>query len=174
MLLQFSKPEIINSLENFNNSLICFIAVPTVGSYFVIIYCSGAQVQELNICVDSTGMGSDDGRTSWLPTWVTALPKSFPSLMAVTARFCRCHCHGHQSGPSSQSCHVGAFWHPGLPRRGCVPDCQASCSLLGLRALRPEPPSGSAACCLYCSHTCFIVPSRFTYKFGDKIIMNSR
>lgn len=79
MLLQFSKPEIINSLKNLNHSLTCFIAA----SHFVVIYCSGAQVQGVNICVDSRGMDSGEGWTSWLPTWV--LPKSFPSPGAVTA-----------------------------------------------------------------------------------------
>lgn len=68
MLLQFSKPEIIKSLKNFSNSLICFIAVSTVGSHFVITYRPGAQVRELNICADSTGMDSDDGWTSCPPT----------------------------------------------------------------------------------------------------------
>lgn len=81
MLLQFSKPEIINSLKNLNHSLTCFIAA----SHFVVIYCSGAQVQGVNICVDSRGMDSGEGWTSWLPTWV--LPKSFPSRPPVWAQF---------------------------------------------------------------------------------------
>lgn len=46
--------------------------------------------------------------------------------------------------------------------RGCAPNCSASCSASGLHALRPEPTVYSAAWCLHCSLTCFIVPSDFT------------
>lgn len=66
--------------------------------------------------------------------------------------FCRCQRHGHQSGPSSWTCRVGALQHPGLPRRGRVPDLQAGCSLSGLCPSGPSP-RGALQPALFTAHT---------------------
>lgn len=145
MLLEFSKPEIINSLKNFSNSLLCFIAVSSVGSPFVIIYCAGAQVGELNICADSTGVGCDDRWTSCPPTMGHGPPQVLPlSQGRDRCCFCCCHCHTPSLG-------LVAPWM--VQTCGCVPERQASCSVSGLCALEPEPTGHSAAWYLDCSHT---------------------
>lgn len=181
VLLQFSKPEIINSLKN-SNSLICFIAVSTVGSYFVMIYCPRAQVGELNICTDSIGMVSDDGRTSWPPTVghgpAQVLPLSCGrDSCCFCCCFCCCCCHNHQAGPRSQPCHHGATWHPGLPRHVGVcltPSPVVHC--LGCMPLDLSPPYAllpdvfTAHIRASLSHQ----TSLTEHTFKDKIIKNSR
>lgn len=166
MLLEFSKPEIINSLKNFSNSQLCFIAVSSVGSPFVIIYCAGAQVGELNICADSTGVGCDDRWTSCPPTMGHSPAQVLPlSQGRDRCCFCCCHCHTHQSGPcgSLDGSDMGVrAWPPG--------------QLFSVWVVCSRAWAHRALCCLvsWLLTHCFIVPSDFTYSFKDKMIKNSR
>lgn len=137
--------------------------VLTLGSYLVIIYCSGAQIRELNICAEFMERGPDDDGQAALPPWVTALPKSYLSPMVVTtAASAAATVKATKLGPGSSLAKLGP-WAPWVAQTcGCVPDHQASYSLSGLHALGLEPTTHSAVWYLYCSHTCSIVPSDFS------------
>lgn len=112
-----------------------------------------------------------------LPSWVTALPKVLPlSGGCGCCCFCCC-CPSHQSGLWSQTCHLGASWHPGLFRHVGV-------------CLTAQPVAQRLGCMpLGLSLPCTLQPSVFIahshaslshqtslpeYRLKDKITKNSR
>lgn len=119
------------------------------------------------------GDPDDDGQAA-LPPWVTALPKSFlsPMVMTTAAAAAAATVTATKLGPGPSLATLGPVAPWIAQTCACVPDHQASYSLSGLHALGFEPTTHSAVWYLYCSHTCSIVPSVFTYRFSNKIIKN--
>lgn len=115
-ILQFSELEILNSLKNLNNSLICFIAM----SMRPLLFCNGLLTKlsawavallsgpegGVNICAEAAVKGSRD---RWQVT-----SHSISARSPKACRWCSCHicCH---SGPRSLTAWPRAPRHPYCP-----------------------------------------------------------